>query len=68
MSYAAKTFFHRSLDTNGVAEGSSRAGVDLEALLGFPVDVDLFPGLPEVCSLVLAAGWLSVAAVFSWSF
>ena len=55
--------------TNGVADGSSCAGVDLEAGLGFPVDVDLFFGLLlEVCSLVLAAAWLSVAALFSWTF
>ena len=55
--------------TNGVADGSSCAGVDLEAGLSFPVDVDLFPGLlPEVCSLVLAAARLSVADLFSWSF
>ena len=70
MSYAAKTFFHRSLATNGVADGSSCAGVDLVALLlGFPVNVDLIPGLlPEVCSLVLVAARLSVADLFSWSF
>ena len=70
MSYAAKTFFNRSLDTNGVAEGSSCAGVDVEALLlGFPVDLDPFPGLlPEVCSLALAAARLSVADLFSCSF